>query len=598
MQGPSVYRWTVGLALLLFAALSFFRAAMVDDVYGAYTGCGGCLRAAVLANDGSLLAAFMVLLAASRLLANRAARLGLAVAGALVVIAYAVDLIVFMLLTHRLLLADVRNFGLQGEAFASVLRPFAASHQAWLLAAMVAASIAACMWAIAAGPRDRRVAAVLVVVAGVVAVAAAAVPRPAYVHYEATLNLWQVNVEVDPSRAYGAALARHVMALPPPPEQCEAGEARKPSIILVVVESLSAYHSRLFSGLNDFTPEIDALARENSYFTEFHANAYSTETGLIALLTGYVPLPTAGKLAGVGAFTRVEGDFHRWLASRGYRTAFFTSGDLRFGHRDRWLESIGVEYAEGAAQPFYDGMPRGAFGAASDAALVDRFLQWHATDGARGPFMATILTVATHPPYVQGRTEEGERFRATDRAVARLASELAKRGFFRDGVLLVVGDHRAMTPLPPVEREALGSAAQMRVPLIVVGDARVPKGPSDAPVQQADLLPSLRYLLDTQACRTSWQGRFLGGPAVASRYVVYPDPFRRNEVDVLEGSQHYRLLLDGDDSRWIDPPADAGDAQGLLDRVNAERIARMPELARTVAAKLDAAWIPTSEASR
>ena len=39
--------------------------------------------------------------------------------------------------------------------------------------------------------------------------------------------------------------------------------------------------------------------------------------------------------------------------------------------------------------------------------------------------------------------------------------------------------------------------------------------------------------------------------------------------------QRYRLVLDGDGTHWIDPPADAAEAQRLLDRVNAERIARM-----------------------
>jgi glucan phosphoethanolaminetransferase (alkaline phosphatase superfamily) len=39
----------------------------------------------------------------------------------------------------------------------------------------------------------------------------------------------------------------------------------RPNIILVVWESLSMYQSKLFSGLNDWTPNLDHLAQENRY---------------------------------------------------------------------------------------------------------------------------------------------------------------------------------------------------------------------------------------------------------------------------------------------------------------------------------------------
>src|SRR5207344_299915 len=149
-----------------------------------------------------------------------------------------------------------------------------------------------------------------------------------YIHELAYYNVWQVNLEVDPSRPYTERLWQQHPTRPPQPLECEEGLHTHPSIVLVVVESLSAYHSRLFSGLNDFTPQLDALAPTGSYVRTFHANGFSTEGGLIALLTGRVPIPTAGRFGSQMAFTEVEHDFHRWLARRGYFTAFFTTGDL------------------------------------------------------------------------------------------------------------------------------------------------------------------------------------------------------------------------------------------------------------------------------
>ena len=46
---------------------------------------------------------------------------------------------------------------------------------------------------------------------------------------------------------------------------------------------------------------------------------------------------------------------------------------------------------------------------------------------------------------------------------------------------------------------------------------------------------------------------------------------------MLEGGQRYRLLLDGDDTRWLAAPADGAEADRLRNEVNRQRIGRMVE---------------------
>jgi hypothetical protein len=83
--------------------------------------------------------------------------------------------------------------------------------------------------------------------------------------------------------------------------------------------------------------------------------------------------------------------------------------------------------------------------------------------------------------------------------------------------------------------------------------------------------------MDARSCRLPWRGRFLGAGAAPARYAVYSDPFRRNEVVVLEGGRKYRLLLDGDDTRWLDAPSDTAEADRLRNEINRQRIGRMAE---------------------
>lgn len=576
----SVANFGVLAALALFIGLAAYRAALVDDTLGRYVGCSRCLGGSVLANDALLASAWMAMLSACRSTRLVALRIPLAIVAAGAVIAYGADLVVFRLLIHRLHMGDAVRFGGDPGALLSVLGPWLQTREAWMLVSGVVVAAVATVLALAAGPARWSHAVAWALCAAAISVAAEAVPRVDYLHEAAVKNLWQVNRELDPRRAYSDGFRRSLGAQPRDEPACEPGMMEDLSVVLVVAESLSATHSRIVGGLRDFTPELDALAGEGSSFPEFLANGYSTEGGLIALLTGQVPIESAGRFGTTMAYTDVESDFHRRLRERGYLTAFFTNGALTFGQQGEWARAIGIAHVEGAEHPYFDGMPRGVFGAARDAALVDRFLQWHSSLDPGARFMATVLTVEAHPPYADpgtGGVDEEAKIRESDRQIARLARSLQARGFFERGVMFVVGDHRAMTPISPEERDRLGPHAAVRVLALALGRTGLAHGAVPGRFQQVELLASLRYLIDAQSCRMPWRGRFLGAGAAPARYALYSDPVRRNEVVVLDDGRNYRLLLDGDDTRWLVAPADAAEADHLRNEINWQRIVRMVE---------------------
>lgn len=66
------------------------------------------------------------------------------------------------------------------------------------------------------------------------------------------------------------------------PASCNKAVAARSDVILVVFESLSIYHSALFSGINNWMPEFDAISRTGVRFTNFYANGVTSEQGLVA----------------------------------------------------------------------------------------------------------------------------------------------------------------------------------------------------------------------------------------------------------------------------------------------------------------------------
>ena len=397
--------------------------------------------------------------------------------------------------------------------------------------------------------------------------------RP-YLNRPSYENIIAINERDGMARAYGEATLSKLARTPPPPMACEDGLATPRPVIVLAVESLSLHHSALFSGLNDWTPRMDALAREGTWFPDFLANGFSTEGGLAAMLTGEAPVSTLER-GGVMVLTRVHGDLYRKLDERGVPRRFFTTGDLGFGQRSRWLPAIGIGEAEGAEHPAYDGLPRGPFRAASDEALFARVLAWYDGERAPGPFLATVLTVGMHPPYrgrVDGHDGEAGAVRATDEAVAGFIGALRERGFFDEGVLVVLGDHRAMVPVSRAEYARYGDASMVRVPAFVLGASGLPRGELRGDFQQVDLSPSLAWLLGERSCRTPFQGRMLGPAPTPARVAVLADPSRFDQVRVRHAGREHVLVLDGDDSRWRDDAPEPGfDVALEIARLRVER---------------------------
>lgn len=378
------------------------------------------------------------------------------------------------------------------------------------------------------------------------------------------------------TRPYTAAFAASVPPAPPPlPERCHAGQGMRPNVILVVFESLSLYHSHAFSGIHDWTPNLDRLAGQGLTLERFIANGTSTEDGLLALLTGEPPVSPPGTL---GAFEQTRPGMQtvaRTLAHMGYRTAFLTTGDLAFSDKGEWLDLIGFQVREGHTAPFYDGMPRGHFQAASDGALYDRALQWMSETSEDQPFFLTLETVTTHHPFIDpdtGRMSEERAFRYADRALGRFADALGAQGFFDQGVLLITSDHRAMVPIRRQEYLLLGERAYSRIPFVAVG-AGLPPQRSWETFSQTDLLPSLRYWLGREpVCLDANQGIFLPAPRQMPTCLYTRRSYDPNSLFVECGEVIRTLRLDADttgDGARQDAPE-----QALIDQVNRLRLGR------------------------
>jgi hypothetical protein len=570
------------LVLAGIATLSTVRGLASDAQRGAFVDCDGCFVGIAFGADLGLLALALLMSAVLLHWPRRGLRWAMALSVAALAVVMFVDAGVMSTLGHRLLFADLRLYGTEWGAATDLAI-------GWFTSAGGVAAIGgglAVLTGLAIGMRGRDTARASGLPAFGLAVAAAVgaslVGTPRYLDLGFYQNVIAIQTLDSGLRHHSDAFAARYYVMAAPELRCQAwnAPAAPKKVFVLVLESWSLHHSALFSGLSNQTPRLDAWARRGRWYPDLVSNAYSTEAALISLLNGSVPIPSH-RSWGATAFRDVEHDWHRRLNAEGAWTGFFTSGNLGFGDREVYLKQIGVMHREGAEHAHYAGLPRGAFEAASDRALFQRVLNWYDEERGEAPFMATVLTVGTHPPFVDSEPhdphEPGEAaaLRRMDIATSDFLEALEARGFFRDGMVFVTGDHRAMTPIGNNEVAMFGDTSGSRVPGFVLGPADWQTGAAPGAFQHTDLIPSLHAVATGEDCRNDWQGRMFGDGPVPARVAVYAHPAWRNELRVIVNGQRYRLRLDGDDTAWVGPAPP--DGSSILDEAIRQRLSRDPE---------------------
>ena len=307
-----------------------------------------------------------------------------------------------------------------------------------------------------------------------------------------------------------------------------------PDVILLIIESLSTVDSLRSGGITNHLPKFDELSKRGAIFTNAIANYYDTEGGLISLLNGVPPLPERGNSRDLFRIYSQQPSIVPLLSERGYRTEFYTTADLSFLKKGDYLKHLGFSVTKGRDEvPEFKEAPRYSFNAPADALLYRELLKVidHRSIGDVPPLFLTAITVSSHLPWTDPRRESDNEFtvwRYVDDSLNDFTIELEKRNYFENGVLIITGDHRKMTPVSADEHRKFGATAPSRVCLSILGKGFPPNTVNDNLLQQSDIL---RYL-----------DRLSNNSLPLSRDIVIPDRFSRPWLREGELIARFRLI--------------------------------------------------------
>ncbi len=272
------------------------------------------------------------------------------------------------------------------------------------------------------------------------------------------------------------------------------GEPTRQNVVIVLMESLSAQLMGRFGNTRELTPCLDSLYRHSLSFANCYSAGNHTNHGLYATLYSFpsIMFRNAMKGSNIPNYSGLP----TVLKQNGYSTLFFMTHESQYDNMKGFLLTNG--YDEIYAQEDY---PRSKvvnhFGVPDDYLFTYALpvLRRHAAQGK--PFMATLLTISNHPPYVvpkefqtPGLTPEEQIVRYSDDCIRRFMAEAGKEDWAKHTLFVFLGDHGKLIGQPDCELPESFN----HIPLIIHANGLQAQERTDF-AGQVDVAPTLLGLL-------------------------------------------------------------------------------------------------------
>lgn len=308
-----------------------------------------------------------------------------------------------------------------------------------------------------------------------------------------------------------------------------------PNILFLILESVRhdvlGSYAATASGVPSDTPHLDRIAREGWRVEKAYTTIPHTSKALVGIYCGTFPrfeTNISEAVAGNLPLTCLP----HLLASAGYASAHFQTPPGSFEDRLTFLSNVGFEHRFTQESIEGGNWTKLGYLGVDDRAMVAPAVDWMRHQSQQGrPFFASMLTIATHHPYVspgniqpvhdarQAKDAYVKAVRDTDAVVGDVFAELRKHGLLDNTLVVITGDHgEAFAEHGQIAHNGAGYEEGIRVPLILhgpmLGKPRVVGGLR----QHLDIMPTV---LDVAGVRVSGK---LPGKSLLS------DPIGHSEV--------------------------------------------------------------------
>ncbi|MEG1616209.1 MAG: sulfatase-like hydrolase/transferase [Bacteroidales bacterium] len=169
----------------------------------------------------------------------------------------------------------------------------------------------------------------------------------------------------------------------------------RPNVVLVVLESFSGIITEALGGIPDVAPNLNTLYKEGVAFTNFYANSFRTDRGLVSVLSAYPAQPT-NSIMKYPSKSQSLPSISKSLKAEGYDLEFLYGGDADFTNMRSYFVGAGFEKLISDTDfPLSERLSK--WGVRDDKTF--QYLTQSILNQTEFPFMKMFLTLSSHEPF-------------------------------------------------------------------------------------------------------------------------------------------------------------------------------------------------------
>lgn len=283
------------------------------------------------------------------------------------------------------------------------------------------------------------------------------------------------------------------------------------NVVIILMESMS--HNLMGRGL---TPFLDGMTHKSLYFPNCYSAGNHTNHGIFSTLYSFPALMFRNLMKGTN-IPRYEG-LPTVLRKNGYRTMFFMTHESQYDNMNAFLRTNG--YDEIYSQENY---PKSEI--ANSFGVQDHYLYRYALQKLaqkQQPFMATLLSISNHPPYVvpewfhpNAEKKEEQIVEYADDALRIFFKQAAAQKWYDNTVFVLLGDHGKLIGASEDEMPQCLN----HIPLMIFAPGLTPRQ-VDSWCMQMDVQPTLLSLLGITAEQQNFGQNVLEHPRSLAYYTA------------------------------------------------------------------------------
>ncbi len=242
---------------------------------------------------------------------------------------------------------------------------------------------------------------------------------------------------------------------------------KHPNIVFVVLESFMSKDMEVLGGLAGVAVRMNALSKEGILFTNFYANSFRTDRGLVSIFSGYPGQPNTSIMKYARKAQSLP-SIPKSLKKGGYDLQYFYGGDADFTNMRSYLVGAGIVKIV-SDQSFPPTAQTGKWGVPDH--VVFNKLSDDLDKDQKEPFLKIFQTLSSHEPFdVPFHKLKNPYLNSvayTDSCLGVFINHFKKTKWWKNSIVVMVPDHAMHFPDNLDNR----SDERYKIPLLIVGGA-------------------------------------------------------------------------------------------------------------------------------